>query len=182
MKLVQVILAGAVLVFGTIAWATVYEWIDNQGVVHLTDDPVRVPEAYRKTMKKRDINPELNTIPGSGEQSRSQTMGGPSSRDQEFELLGGHNKGWWQFAFREARDSIAELDAKIAAQKQALERLHRQRILYQKSSDRVAYYELKDEIEANEVQLKESQKKLDDLEGSADAAGVPQDWRAPSRQ
>jgi hypothetical protein len=73
--------------------------------------------------------------------------------------------------------SLKNLNDQIAGKKKELEDLRRRRMLYQKPSDRVAYYALMDEIGRDEEQVKVLQKSLDDLESRADAAGVPRDWR-----
>jgi hypothetical protein len=177
MRMVQTVIACTVVLMCSSAWATVYEWVDNKGIVNMTDNPDNVPARYRKVMKVRDIDAGESTAPDEGSKTPAPSPDAAIPTSREAVLYGGHNEGWWSSAFREARDNIKKLNDQIAGKKKNLEELHRKRVLYQKPSDRVAYYALSDEIAKNEEQVKALQKNLDDLDASADAAGVPQSWR-----
>jgi hypothetical protein len=48
------------------AWATVYQWTDSQGIVHMTDDPDKVPAKYRKVLKTREMDTRENVLPAGG--------------------------------------------------------------------------------------------------------------------
>ena len=177
MRMVLTIIAGALLSFGSAAWAAVYEWVDAQGVVHMTDDPDKVPERYRNVMKVKDIDPGANTMPAAGPQALPPPPGA-GQQTPDSVLYGDHPKGWWITTFKEARDALKRLTDEIDVKKTNLEYLRRQRALYQKSSDRAAYYALLDEIAAKEGRVKELQDNLADLESKADSAGVPESWRS----
>jgi hypothetical protein len=177
MKMMLMFIAGAFLSIGSVAWATVYEWVDVGGVVHMTDDPDKVPEKYRGVMKVKEIDPRANTIPADRPQIPAAS---PGAGQQETDLRGEHTRGWWTATFKDARDNLKRLADEIAVKKTNLENLRRQRTLYQKPSDRAAYYALLDDIAAQEERAKELQKNLDDLGSKADASGVPESWRSPS--
>ncbi len=158
-----------------VAWATVYEWVDKAGVVHMTDDPDKVPAAYRKMMKTRviDIGGESQPAPS----PEGQSVGVPVPPPVEAASYGGHDERWWRAQFRKAKGDLKSLEDKIDGEKTSLEEIHRRRVLYQKPSDRVAYFELSDQIAKDEAAAKDLQKNLDDLNFRADGAGVPREWR-----
>jgi Domain of unknown function (DUF4124) len=177
MWMVKTVLACTVLLICTAAWATVYEWVDSQGVVHLTDDADKVPARYRKVMKVREIGAGENILPASEPNATTPSSGASLQEGREVLLYGGHDMKWWMDSFKEARENLKKLNDKIADNKKNLEELHRKRVLYQKPSDRVAYYALMDSIAKDEEQVKVLEKNLLDLQSSADAAGVPQNRR-----
>ena len=157
------------------AWATVYEWVDNAGVVNMTDDPDKVPLKYRKGMKAREIDTrDVATPPPAPE---GETVGVPVPPPTQAESYGGHNENWWRTTFRATQESVRNIQDQIAKKKITLEELHRQRVLYQKPSDRVAYFTLADEIAKDEETAKGLEEDLARLQYEADGAGVPQEWR-----
>lgn len=157
------------------AWATVYEWVDQEGVVHMTDDADKVPSKYRKVMKAREIDTrEVATPPPAPE---GQTVGVPVLPPAQAESYGGHDENWWRASFREARESIRVFQDQIADKKKSLDELHRKRVLYQKPGDRVAYFTLADEIAKDEETAKGLNADLARLNSKADGAGVPLEWR-----
>lgn len=63
----------------------VYEWTDNNGVVHMTDDPGKVPKKYRNKKLKKRVEPRKEA---GQEQPQSEAIEpAPESTpsDQEFE-------------------------------------------------------------------------------------------------
>jgi len=172
MRLMLVVFAGVIACSGG-AWATVYQWVDGQGVIHLTDSADNVPAAYRKGMKTLDVDTGGATAPA----PQNQPAAGNVPQVQGEALYGGHDEGWWRSSFSSLNDAIKNLQNRIEAGKKDLEELRRQRVLYQRPGDRVAYFSQADEIAGNEQQLKVLQKSLDDLDSQAEGAGVPREWR-----
>lgn len=169
------LLAVAGVLAWSAAWATVYEWTDSRGVVNMTDNPDNVPAMYRSKVKTRDIDIKDATPPASAPES--QTVGTPMPPPEEAGSYGGHDRGWWQSRFHEVRQQLQTLRDQIADKKITLTELHRRRVLYQKPSDRVAYFNLADEITRDEERAGALQKQLDKLESEADGAYVPREWR-----
>ncbi|MDQ3828378.1 MAG: DUF4124 domain-containing protein [Candidatus Tectomicrobia bacterium] len=48
-----------------VAWGQIYKWTDRQGNVHLTDDPSRIPPAYRSTVEVERASPSPPLSPPS---------------------------------------------------------------------------------------------------------------------
>ncbi len=57
-----VVVLGAVILLSIPSWpAEIYRWTDDRGTVHLTDDPSKIPEAYRNRVEKVDLPEETQT-------------------------------------------------------------------------------------------------------------------------
>jgi hypothetical protein len=172
------IVAAFVLVFIAVSSACgdVYRWTDDKGVVNFTDDADRIPAKYRKKARRMVTEP-VTTIPAESPAPSSTPAvdAPPSSAGQE--LYGGYGEEWWRGRFRAAREQLQALQNGMVDKRQKLQQISRQRTIYQRSRDRVAYYDLKTEIEQDEKREVELQNKLQDLDQQASTAGVPFDWR-----
>jgi hypothetical protein len=155
--------------------AEIFEWIDGQGVVHFTDDLDKVPSKFRKKVQIK--------TPASGggggataEKVQPPAVAAPLSEVKEL-LYGGHDEHWWRSSFNVAQEEIKNTQDQLAVKKQSLAELHRKRVIFQKPSDRVAYYSLADEISGDEEKIKTLQTQFTTLQAEADKVGVPQEWR-----
>ena len=56
-------------VFGTVSNAAIYRWTDKDGVLHVTDDELNIPDKYRKGMtiieesEPSPVQPQVETVP-----------------------------------------------------------------------------------------------------------------------
>jgi Domain of unknown function (DUF4124) len=123
MKVVQMVLACSLLMIGNAAWATVYEWTDSQGIVHLTDDADKVPAGYRGSVKKREVDPtgDLNVIPSAKDVV--------TPRETKDTLYGDHDATWWRTKFAAMRQELEGLQENLPEKKTELEKLHRQYVI-----------------------------------------------------
>jgi hypothetical protein len=179
------------------AWATVYEWVDGQGVVHMTDEPEKVPDQYRMKMKTREMDTrEVQApLPAAAEKTA------PVVQEKKAELYGDQDEGWWRTSFKTIRDELKRLRAKLPAKKEVLPQLHRRWVISMgkmpgqgQSADnpnsyitdsslstpgqrRIDYYNQKNEIEKDEARISELEQQLAALEARADWFGVPAGWR-----
>lgn len=153
----------------SVAQAEVYQWVDRQGVVHFTDDLDNVPARYRKKVKTiESAAPGERPIPPAA---------APAPAAKKAELYGGRDQNWWSTTFRMARGELRTAREQLAGKQESLTALRRKRVIYQRTRDRIAYNELKEEIGRDEEKIKQLQEKLANLESEADRAGVPPEWR-----
>jgi hypothetical protein len=154
--------------------AETFEWIDGKGVVHFTDNLDNVPVKFRKKMQIRTSAPG-----GSGdaavEKLQPPEVAAPPPQIKEL-LYGGHNELWWRSSFADAQGEIKKSQDQLVEKKQSLSELHRKRVIFQKPSDREAYFALADEISVAEEKIKTLQAQFAVLQAEADTVGVPQEW------
>jgi Domain of unknown function (DUF4124) len=181
------------------AQAEVYEWLDGQGVVHLTDQLDKVPARYREKVKRRESasseKVEVSPTPAPHPMTES------APREEKVELYGGHDRNWWQANFKALRVERKDIQDKLPEKKETLAKLHHQWVVSmgrtpkngESTSDpanyltqsalstpgkhREAYYDKKAEIEKDEARITEIGQQLDSLEADADRGGVPFEWR-----
>lgn len=159
----------------SVAQAEVYQWVDGQGGVHFTDDLDKVPARYRKKVKTiESAAPGERPIPPAAAPAPVAT---PAPAEKKPELYNGRDQNWWSTAFSVARDELRTAREQLAGKQESLTALRRKRVIYQRTRDRIAYNELKEEIGRDEEKIKQLQEKLANLESEADRAGVPPEWR-----
>jgi len=158
--------------------ATTYEWTDDAGVVHFTDDKGNIPQKYLKKVK------ELNT--GSDENVQSPAAPAPQSTPPEASspargamLYGGYGERYWRSKFASLRGEIKTLEDSLPAMKDDLNKLSRKRVVYGRASDRVAREKAAQEIVKIEDRIKVLQEELKTLDSEASQADVPPEWRQP---
>ncbi len=162
-----------VLLSFSFAYGEMYQWTDDHGVVNFTDNAERIPRKYRERARKVEVGP-VTTIPSESPSTPSQ-YAPPAPVGQG--LYGGHDEDWWRGRFLAVRKRIEALQGGLAGKRNNLEQISRKRILYQRPQDRVAYYNLKGEIEQDEKSVADLQNELQVLDQEATTAGVPFDWR-----
>lgn len=164
------------------ASADVYQWTDDRGVVSFTDNADRIPTRYRKKARRVESSP-VTTVPAETPVSAPAPARGTAPDDTATapstgrSTYGGQDEDGWRRSFAAARQRISTLETELAEKRKKQNEVARQRTIYQRSRDRVAYYGLKDEIEQGEKQLQAARQELADLEQRAAGAGVPGAWR-----
>lgn len=184
MKLVTVAIT-ALLAVTFNASADTYQWVDNNGVVHFTDDPDRIPDKYLKKVKRRPSEkpagpsslPAINTpTPAVQGTSASGEKEQTSQKDQPI-MYGSHDASWWRSRFTDLRAELKNLEDSLPRKRDEQQALHRFRVIYKRAKDREAINELNTQIEKDEARIGELRKQLADLEIEANKAGVPLELR-----
>ncbi len=155
------------------SYATVYEWMDDKGGSNFTDDLDKVPPKYRQKVKKQEVETRGEVRAPSPQQPAEQ----PSPPAVSTDLPGGHDQLWWSSQFSAIRKEMKALADNLPSKRDNLAILRHKRVVYQRGSDRKAYFDLKSEIERDEARLKELQDSLAGLEAEADRLAVPKEWR-----
>jgi hypothetical protein len=93
------------------SWGAVYKWTDENGIIHFSDSPAKIPEEYKDRVEK--------TTPPEKSKER-EPVRKPSVLFEQKTDLHGKNKKWWQGLVRkweakkrEAEDRIEELQIEI---------------------------------------------------------------------
>lgn len=161
------------------AFAEMYEWVDNKGVVNFTDNPDNIPAKYRKKVKKRpSINFEEDKAePAGSEKTQPSPKAVSAPAKAKAKLVGGHDEEWWHSRYSSLRKEMKEINDSLPGKREELVTLRRKMTIYQGARDRKAYYDKMAEIENDESRLKELGGQLDSLDFDASKVGVPLDWR-----
>jgi hypothetical protein len=157
--------------------AKTYQWVDDAGGVHFTDNQDNIPAKFMKRVKEIDSVKDDNTRAPAAAVPKQYSP--PPSRpvDKEVSLYGGHDEYYWKSGFTALRDEIGILENGLAKKREDLNQLRRKRIIYKRHSDKAAYNDMTKEIEQDEARLTELQDKLKAFDEEAANAGVPSGWR-----
>jgi len=82
MKKMLIFFLSILFIFASSASAAVYKWVDERGVVHLTDDFNKVPPAYRDRVEEVKI-PQMPT-PSGKTSTKAPPIGQPLVREGDF--------------------------------------------------------------------------------------------------
>lgn len=149
--------------------AATYQWTDSKGGMHFTDNPDNIPKKYRgKARVLESIEPSATTIIPEAT-SMQPASPEPADRAQDETV--------WRQRFAAIRGELSSIKERIEAKKEQLQEIRRQRVLFHKVGDRLAYNELEKEIEKDEQRISQLEKELADLDVEAARAAVPLEWR-----
>lgn len=175
MGIVRIVVLWAGLMMPALtAGAAVYEWVDESGVVHFTDNADKIPRKYEKKVRVKasddgSVNVTPSTVP-----SAHTPAGQAADVDTNPARL---DEGLWRSRFATLREEKSRIEKELPAKREKLVTLRRKRAIYQRGSDRTAYNEQNGEIERDEARIKELDQKLQELDAAASRVGVPMEWR-----
>jgi hypothetical protein len=165
-----IILLAGLMIMVTVAHGGIFQWTESDGGVHFTDNPDKIPPDFRHKARAVDVTPSIQ-VP---EQAPEASTPAPQALTSSY---GGHNETWWRSSFNTLREKINGIQDGLPEKKKRLAELRRQRTIYTRTRDRIAYNQLDGEIKRNEEQVLNLQKQLADLDEKAASAGVPMEWR-----
>jgi len=155
----------------------IYQWQDEQGVVHISDNLEKVPNKFRSSAKKISPATPYGTDQPAVEKgngaSRSQEAPPSSSRDDYQNQL-------WQARMREARQTVKYLTGEIRSQEEHLKQIKEKwgSGLYGYPDEVAAQIKaLENRIGDLNISLEQAQKTVDtDIPDAARKAGIPPGW------
>jgi chromosome segregation ATPase len=107
------ILVGMIILPFVAGGQEVYQWVDEKGTVHYTDDPALIPERYQDQVQKRTIPKELVTSPP------TQVSPEPQSDIERKDLLG-RDEDWWRDKAMEWKQKLIQAQKNYEAAQEAL--------------------------------------------------------------
>ncbi|HEY4706324.1 MAG TPA: DUF4124 domain-containing protein [Thermodesulfobacteriota bacterium] len=155
------------------AFADLYQWTDQQGVVHITDSLEKVPQAYRgkvRVIKEgvKEPGPSLET-----------TTPPALSTEPEAQLYGDQTLEWWRQSFNRKKSDIDQLQTSINTKTDFMSLFESGRRVGQiYTPDQVARYNLyRSEMPEDLRRLSELREEYEELQRKATIAGVPKEIR-----
>lgn len=158
--------------------ATIYKWVDKEGVVNFTDDPDKVPPSFRDRVEvetRKDVQEQRAPL--------SPPAIAPSGKGDEILTdTYGRDETWWRDKARQLREKLKEATEKYdAAQKKYMEKsdeLSRRRFgsPTQYKMNIIELDRLKEERDRYEAQVSEAKVTLEKLSREAKEAKADPSW------
>lgn len=157
------------------ASAETYKWTDDEGVIHVTDDPTKIPDKYwiERKVRKEEVKPAPETKPAQPVQPP------PGPEAEKRELYGDYPLDWWVYKFRDIKKNISDSEEKIAREKNFIDVFEGGRS-YGKvfTTEEIFQYEsYKAELPVLEEKVKNIKDELEELQRKATIYGVPRNIR-----
>ncbi len=153
-----------------------YEWTDDRGNVHVTDDFGDVPEKYRDKVRRVEMAPKPGQ--GQGREVQEETAP-PPSRESEQESDEASKKAEWQQRLRDWKKRLAEAEKRYADLEQERNELLRRRgtPAYAPPGDRIKAQQIEQEMEQVKKEIAEARNMIDVvIPDEARKAGIPPGW------
>ena len=158
--------------------ATMYKWVDKDGVVNFTDDLSKVPPSYRnrvETEEKKDVKEKVTLPP-----PKAATPG--DEQDEIKTDIYGRDESWWREKVRPWKEKLKEASEKYeAAQKRYTEKsdeLSRRRFgsPTQYKINIIELDKTREEKEKYQAQISEANEMLEKLSKEAQESKADPAW------
>src|SRR4030042_1411815 len=117
MKRISLLLIIGLLLSSPLAFGQeIYQWVDEKGTVHFTDDISQVPERYQDQVEKKKTPPEPAPSPSI---RLPQDKAPPEPSVEKKDLLG-RGEDWWRDKAMEWRQKLIKAQKDYAAAQTAL--------------------------------------------------------------
>ena len=154
----------------------IYQWVDQNGTVGFTDDPLNIPEKYRAGALLESASPAPIQEPGLSANPSQLGENPPPIVGQEQTDDGGHDRAYWQDRLNELRNRRAalekrreQLDQQISATSNPL--------IYNQADQKARRQQLVDERAEVDADIKEVDHQINDvLPDEARRLNTPPGW------
>jgi len=161
-----------------------YQWVDDNGSVHFTDNPMNIPVKKMKSTRKR---PSVQGKVSQDPVSRVSSSSGYVTQLSPMHY-GGHNEEWWRARFARLKSQIQGIKNGMPAKEDRLKELHFKKVTSNSfgmspgvsgnpRQRKTAYLDLHAEIEADKARLANLESELENLKREAASLGVPSSWQ-----
>lgn len=157
------------------AFAEIYKWTDDKGVVHVTDDPTKIPDKYwiERKVRKEEAKPAPLEI-----QPKQPAQPTPA-KEEKPELYGDYPLDWWIYKFKGLRKDIEDNEKKLEERTNFVTTFEGGRRYGQIfTKDQVSLYErYKADIPVIEEKLRKLKEEIEELQRKATIYGIPREIR-----
>lgn len=161
-----------------------YQWVDDNGTVHFTDNSMNIPQ---KKMNKVRRRASLKGSVSPSSPPHESSSAGATIRLKPM-MYGGHDENWWRGRFAGLGAQIQKIKDAIPEKEARLRELHFKKVASNAvgmsagvsgnpRQNKTAYLSLHAEIKADEERMASLEKELEDLKREASSFGVPQAWQ-----
>jgi len=146
-----------VLFISEIAFAQVYKWVDEKGVVYFTDDITQVPEKYRPKAERMGLSEDKEETKVEAE---SREKKGEAYRDRL-----GRGQDYWKGRVEEWRRKLREAQVKLEALRvkynELTERFNDSKSTAERANIRKERDQVKSEMDQSKIQIEEAKEMLE---------------------
>jgi len=115
-RIILFILVGMIALPFVAGGQEIYQWVDEKGTVHFTDDFGQIPEKYQDQVKEKKTPPEPAPSPTT---RPPQSKASPEPSVEKKDILG-RGEDWWRDKAMEWRQKLTKAQKDFAAAQTAL--------------------------------------------------------------
>ncbi len=115
-KTILFLIIGWLLSLPSVHGQEIYQWVDEKGTVHFTDDLGKIPEKYQDQVKEKKTPPE----PAPSPSTRPPQGKAPPEPSVEKKDILGRGEDWWRDKAMEWRQKLIKAQKDYAAAQTAL--------------------------------------------------------------
>ena len=142
--LMRFIVVFLLLLFGTVSLssADLYKWVDEKGIVHFTDDLMRVPQEYLPQIERREVT-ESDVSEG-----KTKVENGPVSKKEEdgYRDRLGRSGEYWKGRINEYQMKLKSIQEKIEDLREKYNGLTEKHNQSKSSAERVNLRQERDQV------------------------------------
>ena len=164
-----------ILILSSPAFADFYQWVDDKGVLHITDDLHKVPEKYRGKVKIFKTKPSDEYEEPSPPPPPQRPYPMAPAVEEETRLYGDRPLSWWKETFEKTKEAIRKVKERMTIKRQYISVFEGGRRFGQifAPEDVERYEKYKEELKEDQKELKRLEKELEELRRKATIYGVP---------
>ena len=158
-KLGLLMLMGWLILFGSAFGQQIYQWVDEKGTVHYTDDISLVPEKYQDQVKEKKTPKEPASSPP-GTLTRDKAPKEPQQATGKKDILG-RGEDWWRDKAMEWKQKLMKAQKDFADAQTALKAKEKE-LEDAKLKPRSFQRKLQDETKVLEQKVNDQKKQVDE--------------------
>lgn len=156
--------------------ATIYKWVDKNGVINFSDDYEKVPPPYRDQIQKEEQEDVQEPAPSA---PSSQVTQPPIEPKEEEKDIYGRNEAWWREKVRPWKEQLKEANENLERLRQ--EYSDKTATMAQKGLVSRARYQIEtkrynEEKAKYEAKINEAKERLEKLSREAEESKANPDW------
>lgn len=164
--------------------SSTFQWVNENGTVSFTDDPMRIPaRELKKARRRASVTGQTATRPV----PQGSPAAAPATQLRPMQY-GGHGEAWWRGRFAGLRSQIQAIKDAVPHKEVRLKELHFKKVASNcigmspgvsgnPRKNKVAYLSLHNEITTDKERLANLERELEDLRREASSIGVPSSWQ-----
>jgi hypothetical protein len=104
-RMIPFIIIGLIF-YCVVSWGQdIYQWVDEKGILHFTDDLSMVPERYLNQVQKKNIPGESSPLLPPQKDTQDKTKEVPNLAPERKDLLG-RGEEWWRTRAKELNEKL----------------------------------------------------------------------------